>query len=176
MTTERRYSRGMSEEGAPHFADSAVPLVSLARDSGLLLHEFEAKHGKYFIVRASGDEHRSILGLTKDQTSAPSLSETWVYKLPPDGVVIIGRVMADLCIADATLDAQHATLDLRSDPPTITDCGSVYGTWMGFESIPPKEPTPVRFDRDLRLGMVPLLILPAENLLQILRTVYRSAA
>ena len=163
-------------EQARWFSDSAVPLISLATDAhNLLIDEFAAHHGRDFLVRAPDHERLALLQLTDAPSSSrpTMLSDTWVYKMPPNRESLtVGRDGHDLGIADATVEVDHATIDLASEPPTVTDRGSTYGTWVGFEMVQPHLPTPILFDRDLRFGLVSLMTMTTPVMVKVLRALY----
>src|SRR5262245_28449234 len=58
-------------------------------------------------------------------------SASWLYQIPSEGQVVIGRSeTADLRIDDASVSRQHARLAIEHDGITITDLGSQNGTFV----------------------------------------------
>src|SRR5262249_30632693 len=61
---------------------------------------------------------------------------SWMYKLPLEGSVVIGRSAdADLQIDAIAISRKHAQLALHPDKITITDLGSHNGTQVNHERI-----------------------------------------
>lgn len=159
------------------YSDSAVPLIALATDAcKLLIDEFAARHGRYFLLRAPHHERLTLLSLTEQQGAWPvePPTDTWVYKLQPGErrYLTVGRGEHDIGIADATVEIDHATIDVSSDPPTVVDHGSTYGTWVGYDAAPAHVPTELTFDRDVRFGLVSLVAVTAPVLVRVLRALY----
>jgi len=159
------------------YSDSAVPLIALATDAcRLLIDEFASRHGSYFLVRAPHAERLVLLSLTEEPRDWPlePPSDTWVYKLQPGDrrYLSVGRGEHDIGIADATVEVDHASIDLGTEPPMVIDHGSTYGTWIGYEAAPAHVPTALNFDRDVRFGLVSLMAMTAPVLVKVLRTLY----
>jgi DNA-binding NtrC family response regulator len=78
--------------------------------------------------------------------------------VPGVGSATIGRATNnDVCIEDASISRDHATLFLGA-PLRIEDTGSANGTWIRNERIPPNRPVEIQLDQAIRLGSVTVLV------------------
>lgn len=89
----------------------------------------------------------------------------------PTGVVmlrmgenIIGRIGADVCIADPTVSKRHARLMVQQDGVTLEDLGSVNGTRVNDRPIAQGKVAVLHPGDTIRLGKTDaVLIIPAES-------------
>ncbi|KAB7741832.1 FHA domain-containing protein [Nostocoides sp. F2B08] len=76
------------------------------------------------------------------------------------GAHTVGRVGADLCIADPPLSRLHLRVDVGADGLTVTDLGSENGTLV--DGHPVDEPVPVATGSVMTLGRTTLQVRPSR--------------
>jgi DNA-binding NtrC family response regulator len=82
-----------------------------------------------------------------------------LFTLPEEGEVSLGRSeQCSLRIDDPLLSRVHAVVRRRGDEFAVVDRGSMNGTWLGAERLPPNEPRALALGDVIKLGKTNLVL------------------